>query len=84
VGQIYVPEVNVMLMLGCLALVLGFRSSSALGAAYGIAVTGTMAITTMLFLRHPHATAGAWTRLKAAFVAGAFLVVDLAFFAATW
>ena len=81
VGQIYVPEVNVMLMLGCLALVLGFRSSSALGAAYGIAVTGTMAITTMLFYVITRHRWG-WTRLKAGVVAGAFLVVDLAFFAA--
>ena len=48
-GQIYIPEVNTALMIGCLLVVLGFRSSSALGAAYGIAVTGTMAITTILF-----------------------------------
>jgi KUP system potassium uptake protein len=48
-GQIYVPEVNKALMVGTLLIVLGFRSSDALGAAYGIAVTGTMAITTMLF-----------------------------------
>src|SRR4030095_16809169 len=49
VGQIYIPEVNRALMIGCLLLVLGFESSSALGAAYGIAVTGTMTITTVLF-----------------------------------
>jgi KUP system potassium uptake protein len=48
-GQIYVPEVNKALMVGTLLIVLGFQSSSALGAAYGIAVTGTMAITTLLF-----------------------------------
>ncbi|MEO7457145.1 MAG: potassium transporter Kup [Gemmatimonadaceae bacterium] len=48
-GQIYVPEVNIALMAGTLLIVLGFKSSSALGAAYGIAVTGTMAITTLLF-----------------------------------
>jgi KUP system potassium uptake protein len=48
-GQIYVPEVNKALMVGTLLIVLGFRSADALGAAYGIAVTGTMAITTMLF-----------------------------------
>jgi KUP system potassium uptake protein len=80
-GQIYIPEINGMLMLGCLALVLGFKSSSALGAAYGIAVTGTMAITTILFYvitRHHWG----WRRLRAGVVAGAFLVVDGAFFAA--
>jgi KUP system potassium uptake protein len=80
-GQIYVPAVNTALMIGCLVLVAGFRSSSALGAAYGIAVTGTMAITTALFYviaRH----AWRWPRWQAGGVAGAFLAVDLAFFAA--
>ena len=48
-GQIYIPEVNKALMVGCLVLVLGFKNSSNLSAAYGIAVTGTMAITTLLF-----------------------------------
>lgn len=48
-GQIYVPEVNRALMIGTLLIVLAFKSSSALGAAYGIAVTGTMSITTLLF-----------------------------------
>ena len=48
-GQIYVPLVNWLLMIGCVGLVLGFRSSSNLAAAYGIAVTATMAITTLLF-----------------------------------
>src|SRR3954449_3335787 len=49
IGQIYIPGVNWALMLACIVLVLGFRSSSALAAAYGIAVTLTMLITTMLF-----------------------------------
>ncbi|MEW6433413.1 MAG: potassium transporter Kup [Myxococcota bacterium] len=48
-GQIFVPEVNSALMVACLALVVAFRSSSALAAAYGIAVTGTMTITSLLF-----------------------------------
>jgi KUP system potassium uptake protein len=48
-GQIYVPEVNHALMIGCVVMVLGFKSSAALSAAYGIAVTGTMVITTLLF-----------------------------------
>ena len=47
-GQIYMPQVNWALMLATIGLVLGFRTSSALAAAYGIAVTSTMVITTML------------------------------------
>jgi KUP system potassium uptake protein len=80
-GQIYVPAVNIALMVGCLVLVAGFRSSSALSAAYGIAVTGTMAITTALFYviaRH----AWRWPGWQAGAVAGAFLAVDLALFGA--
>jgi len=48
-GQIFVPEVNKALAVGTILVVLGFRSTSALGAAYGIAVTGTMTITTILY-----------------------------------
>jgi KUP system potassium uptake protein len=48
-GQIYIPEVNALLAIGCLLLVLTFRESVKLAAAYGIAVTGTMAITSVLF-----------------------------------
>jgi len=48
-GQIYIPEVNWLLMIACVALVFAFKSSSALAAAYGIAVTGTMAITSFLY-----------------------------------
>jgi len=81
VGQIYIPEVNTALMIGCLLLVLGFESSSALGAAYGVAVTGTMAVTTVLFYviarQRWH-----WSALRAGALAGAFLVIDLAFFGA--
>jgi KUP system potassium uptake protein len=73
--------VNAALMIGCLLLVLGFESSSALGAAYGVAVTGTMAITTVLFYviarQRWH-----WSALRAGTLAGAFLAVDLAFFGA--
>jgi KUP system potassium uptake protein len=50
-GQIYVPEMNYILMFGCVALVLAFKTSSGLAAAYGIAVTATMGITTFLFYR---------------------------------
>ncbi len=48
-GQIYIPEVNALLGIGCLLLVLTFRESVKLAAAYGIAVTGTMAITSVLY-----------------------------------
>ncbi|MEJ7758041.1 MAG: potassium transporter Kup [Gemmatimonadaceae bacterium] len=78
-GQIYIPEVNTTLMIGCVLVVLGFRSSSALGAAYGIAVTGTMAITTVLFYilsRHRWH----WSLAKAGSLAAFFLIIDLAFF----
>jgi KUP system potassium uptake protein len=80
-GQIYIPAVNVALAVLSLALVLGFRSSEALGAAYGIAVTGTMAVTTLLFYVLARTRWG-WPVWKAGSVAGAFLVVDGVFFAA--
>ena len=48
-GQIYIPAINWVLMLACIGLVLGFRSSSNLAAAYGVAVTTTMVVTSVLF-----------------------------------
>lgn len=48
-GQIYIPEVNALLAVGCILLVLSFRSSSALAAAYGLAVTTTMIVTSVIF-----------------------------------
>jgi KUP system potassium uptake protein len=80
-GQIYVPEVNGMLMLACIALVLGFRQSTELADAYGIAVTGTMAITSMLFYSVAHQRWG-WSTGKAGALLAMFLIVDLGFFAA--
>jgi KUP system potassium uptake protein len=78
-GQIYIPEVNRALMIGTLLVVLGFRSTSALGAAYGIAVTGTMAITTILFyiLIRTH---WSWSIARAGSLCAFFLIIDLAFF----
>jgi KUP system potassium uptake protein len=68
-------------MIGCLLLVLGFESSSALGAAYGVAVTGTMGVTTVLFYvvarQRWH-----WSAVRAGALAGAFLAIDSAFFGA--
>jgi KUP system potassium uptake protein len=81
IGQIYVPEVNAIMAAACIALVLGFRSSSNLASAYGIAVTGDMAITTILFHRviRDH---WAWPRWKAWPLTVLLLGVDLAFFSA--
>jgi KUP system potassium uptake protein len=80
-GQIYIPEVNWLLMLACIALVLGFRSSSDLADAYGIAVTGTMAITSILFYFVAR-DRWHWSRLHAGALVAMFLTIDLSFFAA--
>ncbi len=80
-GQIYIPEVNWLLMLACLALVLGFRSSGDLADAYGIAVTGTMAITSILFYFVAR-DRWHWSRLHAGALVALFLTIDLAFLSA--
>jgi KUP system potassium uptake protein len=81
IGQIFVPEVNLILAVATVALVLGFRSSGALAAAYGIAVTGTMSITTLLFHRVMRDRWG-WSRLRSWPLTVLFLAVDLSFFSA--
>ena len=78
-GQIYIPEVNRALMIGCLTVVIGFRSTSALGAAYGIAVTGSMAISTILFSTLAR-TRWNWSWARVIGLATLFLIVDLSFF----
>jgi KUP system potassium uptake protein len=80
-GQIYVPEVNRALMIGTLAIVIGFQSSSALGAAYGIAVTGTMSVTTILFAVIAR-TRWQWPVWRVLGLAAFFLAFDLAFLGA--
>jgi len=80
-GQIYIPEVNRLLMIACLALVIGFESSTNLAGAYGIAVTGTMSITTILFSQVALHRWG-WPIWKVALVTATFLAVDLSFFGA--
>jgi KUP system potassium uptake protein len=81
IGQIYIPEVNWAVGVATVALVLGFESSSNLAAAYGIAVTGTMTTTTLLFHRVARDQWG-WSRLKAWPLTILFLAVDLAFLGA--
>jgi len=81
IGQIYVPQINFLLLVTVIALVLGFKSSDNLGAAYGIAVTGTMSLTTMLAFIHVSRKPN-WKPLRALALFGTFLVVDLAFFGA--
>jgi KUP system potassium uptake protein len=80
-GQVYVPLVNWALMVGCIGLVLGFQSSSNLAAAYGIAVTSTMAITSILFFVVARRRWG-WSRLKAAAAVAPLFAIDLAFLSA--
>ncbi|MCU0685448.1 MAG: potassium transporter Kup [Polyangiaceae bacterium] len=80
-GQIYIPEVNWALMLACVYLVVSFKTSSSLAAAYGIAVTGTMAITSIVYYVVTTETWG-WSRWKALPLVALFLSIDLAFFGA--
>ena len=77
-GQIYIPEINTLMAIGTMLVVVGFQSSSALGAAYGIAVTGTMTITSLLFYELC-ITRWNWPRWRALAVTGVFLAVDTAF-----
>jgi KUP system potassium uptake protein len=80
-GQIYIPEVNKALAVGTLMLVLGFRSSTALGGAYGVAVTGTMAITTILFAVIARERFS-WSPLVTGTFVTFFLTIDVALFTA--
>jgi len=80
-GQIYMPEVNERLLIGVVIMVLVFGSSSGLAAAYGIAVTGTMAATTLIAYVIVRKLWG-WALLPSLVVVGAFLAIDLAFLSA--
>jgi KUP system potassium uptake protein len=80
-GQIYIPEVNWFIAIGCLIIVVAFQDTSRLGAAYGIAVTGTMLITTLLFYLVARLRFR-WEWWQAAALTAVFLVVDGAFFSA--
>jgi KUP system potassium uptake protein len=80
-GQIYIPEINWALMVACVALVIGFRKSDNLAAAYGIAVTGTMTITSLLYFAVARQKWG-WSRTRAGLVLAMFLTFDLSFLVA--
>jgi len=79
-GQIFLPQVNSALAIGVLILVLAFRSSDALAAAYGIAVTGTFIFTSILAMVVFRRRFG-WSRALAGSVFSFFLVIDSVFFA---
>jgi len=81
IGQIYVPAVNWALMILTCFFVLGFRSSSNLAGAYGVALATLMALTTVMFYVMSREVWG-WSFVKAASVCGAFLIVDLTFLGA--
>jgi KUP system potassium uptake protein len=80
-GQIYVPQINTMLMVGVLVLVFAFKTSDALASAYGIAVTGTFICTGMLAVVVFRRQFG-WSRTAAIGVFGGLFILDLLFFVA--
>jgi KUP system potassium uptake protein len=81
IGQIYIAPINWLLMVCTIGLVVGFQSSSKLAAAYGVAVTSTMLITTILFYVVARRRWG-WSNLAAGTLAGLFFLVDVSFFGA--
>jgi KUP system potassium uptake protein len=81
IGQVYIPEINTLLLVATVALVFSFRSSTNLAAAYGMAVTATMVITTLLAYIVAREQ-WRWSRWRAALVTAAFLSIDLTFFGA--
>jgi KUP system potassium uptake protein len=81
IGQVYVPIVNWLLMVSCIGLVIGFRSSSNLAAAYGIAVTMTMVITSLLFGAVAVDKWG-WSKFRAQAVVLPLVTIELGFFGA--
>ncbi len=80
-GQVYVGSINWLLMVACVGLVLGFRTSSNLAAAYGVAVAMTMVITSIL-LYVVATRLWSWATWKATLLAGVLLLIDLSFFGA--
>lgn len=81
IGQIYVPVVNWLLLFVILCIVIGFKSSDSLAAAYGIAVTATMVITTVLACV-VMVKVWNWNRLLVGMIIAVFMAIDLGFFGA--
>jgi KUP system potassium uptake protein len=81
-GQIYVPQMNWILMICVCLLILGFQSSSGLASAYGIAVMGTMMIDTIVGYMVVQSHWG-WSKAKAGLIFGGIILVELAFFTAS-
>ena len=81
IGQVYVPAMNAMLLVAVVTTVIGFRSSGALGGAYGIAVSGTMTVTTVLAFVYFRWEAG-WPLWRLLPMFALFLFVDVSFFCA--
>jgi KUP system potassium uptake protein len=79
-GQIYMPQVNWTLMLASIGLVIGFRSSSNLAAAYGVAVTLAMVVTSTLFFFAAQRLWG-WSPWLTALVCSGFFIIEVAFLA---
>ena len=79
-GQIYVPQINAAMMVAVLAVVFGFENSSNLASAYGIAVVGTMVMTTLLGFYYYRYIAG-WPLIPLFLAAGFLLVIDMSFLA---
>jgi len=75
-GQIYMPQVNFTLMMACIGLILGFKSSENLASAYGVAVTLTMVTTTLLFF-FASQRVFRWSRWHASLVSGGMLLVEV-------
>jgi KUP system potassium uptake protein len=81
IGRVYLPAMNWLLMIGCIGLVWAFRSSSNLAGAYGVAVSATMAITTILAAAIAREL-WKWNLIAIGVLTAVFLSIDLAFFAA--
>ncbi len=81
IGQIYMPGINAALWVACVALVAGFKSSTALAATYGIAVTGTMLTTSILFASVTH-NIWHWPLWRTVVLTVLFVIVDVAFLSA--
>jgi KUP system potassium uptake protein len=77
-GQVFVPALNVLLAIACIALVIGFRTSEHLANAYGLAVAVTMVVTAIAYVVVVREKFG-WSFVKAALVTGPFVLIELLF-----